>query len=83
MRPCETIIATIEVNGNTFDMELPAFMPISELKGKVVDTLRVLVPLQTGSLEKMHWEYKGRDISEEQCLAACGIWDGSSILYSF
>ena len=46
MKPCENVIVTLTggAGGLDYDMELPAFLAIGQLKEKLEETLRVMDP---------------------------------------
>ncbi len=59
------------------DMELPIFLTVEELKGKVLETLQVYQPLTFLNMHSLQLKYHGENLSNESTLANIGIWDGA------
>jgi len=81
MRPCEDVIVTVNISqpSATYDMELPAFMCLDELKKKVVETLRLMDIRKFATVREIELFYNGQSLRNNETLAGYGIWDGSSI----
>ena len=81
MRPCEDVIVTVNISslGGSYDMELPAFMRIDELKKKILETLRLMETRKYASVRELDVSYEGRTLHGDETLAGHGIWDGSIV----
>lgn len=77
MKSPENMIVTVQVDTSTYDMELPAFMPVQELASKIVETLRCMAPGQYAGLNGLALSCRGKVLPKEKTLASCGVWDGS------
>ena len=81
MRPCEDVIVTVSVSdpAASYDMELPAFMRIDELKKKLLETLRLMDARKFVAVSEIELSCSGKNLNGSGTLAGHGIWDGSSI----
>ena len=81
MRPCEDVIVTVNISepAVSYDMELPAFMRIDELKKKLLETLRLMDIRKFASVSEIELLHAGANLHGNETLAGHGIWDGSSI----
>ena len=81
MRPCEEVIVTVNIPGHScsYDMELPAFMRVDELKKKLAETLRLMDMGKFASVRDIELSHAGRSLRGSETLAGRGIWDGSLI----
>lgn len=81
MRSCGDVILSVNVSdpASSYDMELPAFMQIDELKRKLLETLRLMDIRKYVSVSGIELFYAGRSLRGSETLAVNGIWDGSSI----
>jgi len=77
MRPCENVIVTLRLGREELDMELPTFLPIYELKGKIQETICVIYPDIWRAETTIELIHNDRMLVGEDTLASCGIWDGS------
>ena len=75
MKPDSTALVTVNVNGSNFDMELPLFINITELKSKLKETLEGL-GVSVGDFSILTDDGVPIDIF---CLEHFGVWDGSII----
>lgn len=73
------VTVVLQEEGKELDMELPAFMPVRRLRGKLLEALRVLFPEYYQAVAEVTVSWKGRILSEEETLASAGIWDGSRL----
>lgn len=81
MKPSEHVIVTVALGKEQVDMELPAFLPVCDLKEKMCEMLRVLRPNRPIDVERAELLSGGRKLPNDKCLASCGIWDGSVIVF--
>ena len=79
MRSCENVIVSVQFQNKSYDMELPAFLLISELTSKIEETLRVMYSGTLPPLGKFTLSCDGHKLRDNATLASCGIWDGSTI----
>ena len=79
MHPCEDVIVTVNIPGRScsYDMELPAFMRVDELKKKLAETLRLMDTRKIASAGGIDLVFNGRSLNGNDTLAGSGIWDGS------
>lgn len=84
MKPCENVIVTLTggAGGLDYDMELPTFLAIGQLKEKLEETLRVMDPRLLPPGQELQLQYRGRILADDGCLAGAGVWDGSRLLYT-
>ena len=75
MKSDSTALVTVMVNDSTFDMELPVFVSIAELKLKLKETFEGLgVAINDFTIST------DDDVTIDNfCLAHFGVWDGSII----
>lgn len=78
MKCVENVIVTLclQPSGRMLDMELPAFMPIGQLKEQLLDVLAQADPGRFGRVSRIRLQAGGRDLEESMTLAGYGIWDG-------
>jgi len=79
MKCSENVIITLKLRPGSreLDMELPAFMPIDELCGKITESLRAMNPTAFGYMSVIRAEHNGKPLSGTVTLANHGLWDGS------
>ena len=78
MLKVEKIIATVVLNKrHSVDMELPAFLPVSQLSDKVLETLKILAPREFGHVQEIRLAVQGRSLNPQSTLASVGVWDGA------
>ena len=84
MKPCENVIVTLTggTGGPEYDLELPAFLDICQLRGKLAETLRAMDPRLLPPGQELQLQYGGRTLADDSCLAGAGVWDGSRLLYT-
>lgn len=82
MRPCENVIVTVQLEQETLDMELPAFLPVRELTQKLEETFRIMKPSYQAFRHAV-LSCNGRDLDPTMNLAQHGIWDGSILACRF
>lgn len=80
MRSCENVIVSVQFQNKNYDMELPAFLSIRELTGKIEETLRVMYSGTLPEMGKYTLSCDGHNLDDNSTLASCGIWDGSTII---
>ena len=74
----DRIIATVVLSKQrSIDMELPAFMPISELSTKVLETICVLYPDKWDNADEIRLLFMGHPLRNDTTLASNGVWDGA------
>ena len=74
----DRIIATVVLSKQrSIDMELPAFMPISELSTKVLETICVLYPDKWDNADEIRLLFMGHRMRNDTTLASNGVWDGA------
>ena len=81
MSVCEEVIVTLNFSDPvcSYDVELPSFMNIYDLKKKLLETLRLMdarLFLRADSIELF---YNDSKLKNEYTLANYGIWDGNYI----
>jgi len=59
------------------DLELPANLPLKELSGKILETLKLYREDLFEEVSALRLFYMDRELDREGSLAAYGIWDGS------
>ena len=77
MKARQNVIVTLRMGHEDMDMELPAFLPIAELKVSILQTLRTLYPRSYSGCKAITLRSNGMILSPTQTLASLGIWDGS------
>lgn len=78
MLKVEKVIVTVVASKRTsIDMELPAFMPITDLTDKMLETLKVLYPAEFESVSDIQLIKQGEPLVEQSTLASMGVWDGA------
>ena len=74
----ERIIATVELGqGRAVDLELPAFLPVSELADKVLEALQALFPAEFDAVGQIGLTAENHELDGSSTLASVGLWDGS------
>jgi hypothetical protein len=61
------------------DMELPAFMPASELGGKLLETLRAMNPAAYSAITRLGLRHVDKELGPADTLASLGVWDGAKL----
>lgn len=81
MNEPENILATIESLENkiTLDLELPATLPVSELKIKILEVLKNFYAELFMNWEKFFLIYENKILSDNETLISSGIYDGSYV----
>lgn len=81
MKCCEEVIVTLKMPwlGQELDMELPCFMPMKELTGKLLETLRLMMPDTFMGVKSIGLTSTKGLLKEEESLGTAGLWDGSVI----
>ena len=79
MKCCDSVLVTLrfEAQGRSLDMELPAFLPLTELKRRLLETLGEMDPVRFGSAQGVALKQEGRVLDGAVTLAQAGVWDGS------
>ena len=77
MKARQNVIVTLRMGHEDMDMELPAFLPIAELKVSILQTLRTLYPRSYSGCKAITLRSNGMILSPTQTLASLGIWDGA------
>ena len=80
MLSCENVIVSVSLNNEMFDMELPAFLPLKEVRTKIEETLRTMRPDLLRARLGIILTLDGKVLDEERCLAHYGAWDGSNLV---
>jgi hypothetical protein len=57
-------------------MELPSFLPVDELRGKITESLRAMSPMAFDRMTINRVEHGGKPLADDATLAALGLWDG-------
>jgi len=60
-------------------MELPAFLPMTELLGKVDETIRIMNPELLVGTYIDSFMFNGKPINQDSSLASTGVWDGCTL----
>ena len=71
------VTALLPSHGKKIDLELPAFLPMSELCPKLLETLKGAAPQECIGMHEIEIWWNGRKMEEADTLAAQGAWDGS------
>ena len=79
MKCCDSVLVTLrfEGQGRSLDMELPAFLPLTELERRLLETLGEMDPVRFGSAQGVALKQEGRVLDGAVTLAQAGVWDGS------
>ena len=77
MKVCQSIIVTLIIGSKKLDMELPAFLPIADVKARILETLRALYPQVYGGCTEICLRECGTTLTGNRTLASYGIWDGT------
>ena len=79
MKCCDSVLVTLrfEAQGRSLDMELPAFLPLTELERRLLETLGEMDPVRFGSAPGVALKQEGRVLDGAVTLAQAGVWDGS------
>ena len=80
MKCTESVIVTLKFQSGSgsLDIEIPSFMPIGQLKEKLLETLRVMNPAYESSTA-LRLSHNDRELTEGTP-ASLGIWDGSILV---
>lgn len=74
----DKIITTVVLSKRaSIDMELPVFLPIGELKPKILETVKVIYSDEWNEIFEINLKFMGRSLDDNTSLAASGVWDGS------
>ncbi len=74
----DKIITTVVLSKRaSIDMELPVFLPIGELKPKILETVKVIYSDEWNEFFEINLKFMGRSLDNNTSLAASGVWDGS------
>ena len=78
MKCCDSVLVTLrfEAQGRSLDMELPAFLPLTELERRLLETLGEMDPVRFGSAQGVAIKQEGRVLDGAVTLAQAGVWDG-------
>ena len=81
MRCSEEVIVTLRFPWieQDIDMELPSFMEMKELTGKLLETLRLMMPETFVKVKSISLKGRAGILQENETLAGMGLWDGSVI----
>ena len=62
MKCCDSVLVTLrfEAQGRSLDMELPAFLPLTELERRLLETLGEMDPVRFGSAQGVALKQEGR-----------------------
>lgn len=79
MKCCDSVLVTLrfEAQGRSLDMELPAFLSLTELERRLLETLGEMDPVRFGSAQGVALKQEGRVLDGAVTLAQAGVWDGS------
>ena len=79
MKCCDSVLVNLrfEAQGRSLDMELPAFLPLTELERRLLETLGEMDPVRFGSALGVALKQEGRVLDGAVTLAQAGVWDGS------
>lgn len=81
MRSVDEVLVTVNISNpsGTYDMELPSFMLIGELKKKILEALRLMDTRKYGGVRDIELSFNGNSLQYNSTLACNNIWDGSII----
>lgn len=79
MKCCEDVILTVHLHpgDRALDMELPAFLPVSELGQRFLDVVREMDPMRYGAMSAVSFRKNNCPLEHDTTLAKAGLWDGS------
>lgn len=77
MKGCQSVIVTLAIGSKKLDMELPAFLPITDVNARILETLRALYPQVYGGCTAICLCEGGTTLAGNRTLASYGIWDGT------
>lgn len=77
MKVCQSVIVTLIIGSKKLDMELPAFLPITDVNARILETLRALYPQAYGGCTAICLRERGTALAGNKTLASYGIWDGA------
>lgn len=79
MKCCENVIVTVRLHpgDRSLDMELPSFLPVSQLGEKFLETVQEMDPLHYGTVSTVIFRRNSHELDGEMTLAQAGIWDGA------
>lgn len=77
MKTCQSVIVTLIIESKKLDMELPAFLPITDVNARILETLRALYPQAYGGCTAICLRECGTTLAGNRTLASYGIWDGT------
>ena len=74
MKCCDSVLVTLrfEAQGRSLDMELPAFLPLTELERRLLETLGEMDPVRFGSAQGVALKQEGRVLDGAVTLAQAG-----------
>ena len=81
MRCAEEVIVTVNISdpASSYDMEIPSFLSIGELKKKLLETLRLMDARKYAGFNNIELFFHGRRLDDGATPAQYGIWDGSIV----
>ena len=77
MKTCQSVIVTLIIGSKKLDMELPAFLPITDVNARILETLRALYLQAYGGCTAICLRECGTTLAGNRTLASYGIWDGT------
>ena len=77
MKVCQSVIVTLIIGSKKLDMELPAFLPITDVNVRILETLRAIYPQVYGACTAIRLCERGTTLAGNKTLASYGIWDGA------
>lgn len=77
MKVCQSIIVTLIIGSKKLDMELPTFLPITDVNTRILETLRAIYPQVYGGCTAIRLCECGTTLAGNKTLASYGIWDGA------
>ena len=77
MKACQSVIVTLLIGSKKLDMELPAFLLITDVNARILETLRALYPQAYGGCTAICLRECGTTLAGNRTLASYGIWDGT------
>ena len=81
MNEPEMFIVTVIFGSDNYetDMELPAELPVSELRRKLLDVLKYVYEGEFAGWKSCVLEYDYRILDDKETLMSAGVYDGSRI----
>ena len=79
--PESFIVTVINASGSfEADLEIPSRLPFAEMKGKLLEILKILDKQEFYDWQDCALQYKNRVLAEDETIADVGAFDGSRLV---